>query len=126
MIYSIKGELPMPTDAERASRLRQMLRTLLADDRQRLEDLLPLRQLGHSPSPPPRREPPPLSPGPRRPGQIPPPDPARDRPSRARSATTAAQTRGQAQILKWISLPFPTTAVSYWTLCAKARSTTWS
>ena len=45
MIYSIKGKLPMPTDAERASRLRQMLRTLLADYRQRLEDLLPLRQL---------------------------------------------------------------------------------
>jgi hypothetical protein len=45
MIYSIKGELPMPTDAERASRLRQMLRTLLADYQQRLEDLLPLRQL---------------------------------------------------------------------------------
>jgi hypothetical protein len=45
MIYSIKGELPMPTDAERASRLRQMLRTLLADYQQRLEDLLALRQL---------------------------------------------------------------------------------
>src|ERR1035437_1695857 len=45
MIYSIKGELPMPTDAERASRLRQMLRTLLADYQQRLEVLLPLRQL---------------------------------------------------------------------------------
>jgi hypothetical protein len=35
----------MPTDTERASRLRQTLRTLLADYRQRLENLLPLRQL---------------------------------------------------------------------------------
>ena len=35
----------MPTATERASRLRQMLRALLADYQQRLEDLLPLRQL---------------------------------------------------------------------------------
>jgi len=35
----------MPPDAERASHLRQTLRTLLADYRQRLDDLLPLRQL---------------------------------------------------------------------------------
>jgi len=35
----------VPTAAERASRLRQMLRALLADYQQRLEDLLPLRQL---------------------------------------------------------------------------------
>ena len=35
----------MPTAAERASHLRQTLRTLLADYQQRLEDLLPLRQL---------------------------------------------------------------------------------
>ena len=35
----------MPTAAERASRLRQMLRALRADYQQRLEDLLPLRQL---------------------------------------------------------------------------------
>ena len=35
----------MPTAAERASRLRQDLRALLADYRQRLDDLLPLRQL---------------------------------------------------------------------------------
>ena len=35
----------MPTASERASRLRQSLRALLADYRQRLEDLLPLRQL---------------------------------------------------------------------------------
>ena len=35
----------MPTAAERASRLRQDIRALLADYRQRLEDLLPLRQL---------------------------------------------------------------------------------
>ena len=35
----------MPTAAERASRLRQTLRSLLADYQQRLEDLLPLRQL---------------------------------------------------------------------------------
>jgi hypothetical protein len=45
MIYSIKVELPMPTAAERASRFRQTLRTLLADYQQRLDDLLPLRQL---------------------------------------------------------------------------------
>src|ERR1039457_2313475 len=45
MIYNIKGELPMPTAAERASHLRQSLRALLADYQQRLEDLLPLRQL---------------------------------------------------------------------------------
>jgi hypothetical protein len=45
MIYNIKGELPMPTASERASHLRQTLRTLLADYQQRLEDLLPLRQL---------------------------------------------------------------------------------
>ena len=35
----------MPTAAERASRLRQTLRTLWADYQQRLDDLLPLRQL---------------------------------------------------------------------------------
>ena len=35
----------MPTDAERASHLRQNVRALLADYQQRLEDLLPLRQL---------------------------------------------------------------------------------
>ena len=35
----------MPTAAERASHLRQTLRALLADYQQRLEDLLPLRQL---------------------------------------------------------------------------------
>ena len=35
----------MPTAAERASRLRLNLRALLADYQQRLEDLLPLRQL---------------------------------------------------------------------------------
>ena len=35
----------MPTAAERASHLRQTLRTLLADYQQRLDDLLPLRQL---------------------------------------------------------------------------------
>ncbi len=35
----------MPTVAERASRLRQDMRALLADYQQRLEDLLPLRQL---------------------------------------------------------------------------------
>ena len=35
----------MTTAAERASRLRQRLRALLADYQQRLEDLLPLRQL---------------------------------------------------------------------------------
>jgi hypothetical protein len=35
----------LPTAAERASRLRQTLRALLADYQQRLEDLLPLRQL---------------------------------------------------------------------------------
>ena len=35
----------MPTATERASRLRPMLRALLADYQQRLEDLLPLRQL---------------------------------------------------------------------------------
>src|ERR1017187_3184997 len=45
MIHNIKRELPMPTDAERASHLRQNVRALLADYRQRLEDLLPLRQL---------------------------------------------------------------------------------
>ena len=45
MIYSIKGELPMPTASQRASHLRQSLRALLADYQQRLEDLLPLRQL---------------------------------------------------------------------------------
>ena len=35
----------MPTAAERASHLRQTLRALLADYQQRLDDLLPLRQL---------------------------------------------------------------------------------
>lgn len=35
----------MPTAAERASRLRQTLPALLADYQQRLDDLLPLRQL---------------------------------------------------------------------------------
>ena len=35
----------MPTAGERASRLRQTLRARLADYQQRLEDLLPLRQL---------------------------------------------------------------------------------
>lgn len=35
----------MPTAAERASRLRQTLRSRLAGYQQRLEDLLPLRQL---------------------------------------------------------------------------------
>jgi Family of unknown function (DUF6788) len=35
----------VPTAAERASRLRQTLRTWMADYQQRLEDLLPLRQL---------------------------------------------------------------------------------
>jgi len=35
----------LPSAAERASRLRQTLRALLADYQQRLEDLLPLRQL---------------------------------------------------------------------------------
>ena len=35
----------MPTASERASHLRQTLRALLADYQQRLEDLLPLRQL---------------------------------------------------------------------------------
>jgi hypothetical protein len=35
----------MPTAAERASRLRQTLRARLAEYQQRLEDLLPLRQL---------------------------------------------------------------------------------
>jgi hypothetical protein len=35
----------LPTSSERASHLRQTLRTLLADYQQRLEDLLPLRQL---------------------------------------------------------------------------------
>ena len=45
MIYNIKGELPMPTAAEPASHLRQTLRALLADYQQRLDDLLPLRQL---------------------------------------------------------------------------------
>ena len=35
----------MPTATERASHLRQTLRTLLADYQQRLDDLLPLRQL---------------------------------------------------------------------------------
>jgi hypothetical protein len=35
----------LPTASERASHLRQTLRTLLADYQQRLEDLLPLRQL---------------------------------------------------------------------------------
>ena len=35
----------MPTTAERASHLRLNLRALLADYQQRLEDLLPLRQL---------------------------------------------------------------------------------
>jgi hypothetical protein len=45
MIYNIKGEPPLPTAAERASRLRQDLRALLADYQQRLQDLLPLRQL---------------------------------------------------------------------------------
>ena len=35
----------MPTAAERASRLRQTLRALLTDYQQRLDDLLPLRQL---------------------------------------------------------------------------------
>lgn len=35
----------MPTAAERASHLRQNIRALLADYQQRLEDLLPLRQL---------------------------------------------------------------------------------
>jgi hypothetical protein len=45
MIYSIKGEPALPTAAERASHLRLTLRTLLADYQQRLDDLLPLRQL---------------------------------------------------------------------------------
>jgi len=45
MIYSIQGELPMPTAAARASRLRQTLRTLFTIYQQRLDDLLPLRQL---------------------------------------------------------------------------------
>jgi hypothetical protein len=35
----------LPTASERASHLRQTLRALLADYQQRLEDLLPLRQL---------------------------------------------------------------------------------
>ena len=35
----------MPTAAQRASRLRQTLRALLTDYQQRLDDLLPLRQL---------------------------------------------------------------------------------
>jgi hypothetical protein len=35
----------LPTAAERASHLRQEIRALLADYQQRLEDLLPLRQL---------------------------------------------------------------------------------
>jgi hypothetical protein len=35
----------LPTSADHASRLRQRLKALLADYRQRLDDLLPLRQL---------------------------------------------------------------------------------
>jgi hypothetical protein len=45
MIYSIKGELPMPARAERASRLRLALKSLLADCQRQLDGLLPLRQL---------------------------------------------------------------------------------
>ena len=45
MIYNIKGEPPLPTATERASRLRLTLRTRLTEYQQRLDDLLPLRQL---------------------------------------------------------------------------------
>ena len=44
-IYNIKRRTPLATSAERASRLRQALRTLLADYQRQLHTLLPLRQL---------------------------------------------------------------------------------
>lgn len=44
MIYSIKGELPVPARADRASRLRLALKSLLADSQRQLDELLPLRQ----------------------------------------------------------------------------------
>ena len=45
MIYSIKGERPMPARAECASRLRLALESLLADGQRQRDRLFPLRQL---------------------------------------------------------------------------------
>jgi hypothetical protein len=45
MIYSIKEELSVPTRADRASRLRLTLNSLLAEHQRQLDLLLPLRQL---------------------------------------------------------------------------------
>jgi len=45
MIYSIKRRIALPSAAERASRLRQKLQSLLNDYRRQLDTLLPLRQL---------------------------------------------------------------------------------
>jgi hypothetical protein len=45
MIYSIQEEPSLPTAADRASRLRQTLYTLLDDYHRQIDALLPLRQL---------------------------------------------------------------------------------